>query len=241
MADSPIQPSFIPHEAVAAAAPKRQVGGGLSELILLIAIIILIVSAALAAGVFLYQQYLQASNQNKLAQLQSAQSAFNPSLVEQITTLNDRMTAAQTLLSQHLAPSLFFGMLASTTVQDISFSSLNYDATNPQQITLTMSGVAGSVNSIALQAQVFSQGNIITDPIFSDINAQSDGVHFDFTALINPASITYGDYVNGSSPSAAAVQPVQQQTQQVQQAAPAPASPFQGTSAPASSTPPTTQ
>ena len=164
--DSPTQPTFIPHEAVVSTSVKRG-GGGLAELLFLIALVLLIISAALAAGVFLYTQYLQNSNASKLSQLNSAEAAFDPSLVQQLTRLNSRMTAAQTLLAAHLAPSQLFAMLDQSTVQDIEFTSLTFDATDPQQITLTMTGVAGSVNSIALQAQVFSQSGIITNPIFS--------------------------------------------------------------------------
>lgn len=234
MMDTPTQPTFIPHEAVTPATVRRG-GGGLSELMLLLSIIILIVSGALGAGVFLYTQYLQTSNQSKLSQLQSAQASFDPSLIEQLTRLNGRMNAAQTLLSAHLAPSQFFTVLQQSTVQDISFSTLNYDATDPQHITLSMAGVAGSVNSIALQAQVFSQSGVITSPIFSDIDAQPDGVHFNFSALINPSVITYETLISGAQSGAQTQQQAQPQTQTA-----APNSPFvNGSSTPA--TPPQQQ
>ena len=170
--DSPTQPTFLPHEAVASSAVRRSSGGGLAELFLLVSVLLFVVSGALAVGVFLYTQYLGSSNASKLSQLNAAEASFDPSLIEQLTRLDTRMTAAQALLSAHLAPSELFSMLQSSTVQDISFSSLTLDATNPQQITLTMEGVAGSVNSIALQAQVFSQSGIIQNPIFSDIDAE---------------------------------------------------------------------
>ena len=144
------------------------------------------------------------------------------------------MTAAELLLQAHLAPSDVFSMLQQSTVQDISFSTLTFDATNPQQITLTMQGIAGSVNSIALQAQVFSQSGIIQSPIFSNIDAEQDGVHFDFTALVNPSAITYEGFVSGASasPSSGSAASQAQTTAQTQTPA-QPASPFTGTSTPA--------
>ncbi|HTR18697.1 MAG TPA: hypothetical protein VMH91_01805 [Candidatus Paceibacterota bacterium] len=222
--DSPTQPTFIPHEAVTASA--RRGGGGLSDLALLISITLIIISGALAAGVFLYSQYLQTSNANKLDQLNRAEASFNPSLIQQLTRLDERMNAAQTLLSTHLAPTQFFAMLEQSTVQDISFTSLSYDATNPTGITLTMSGVAGSVNSIALQAQVFSQSGIITSPIFSNIDAEPGGVHFNFSALIDPSSINYEKLITGAEGAA------QPQTQAPQTPA-QPTSPFTSSSTPA--------
>ena len=226
--DTPTQPTFIPHEAVSSTPARRQ-GGGLSELIFLLAIILFIISAALGAGVFLYTQYLQSSNQSKLNQLSSAQAAFNPTLIQQLTRLDSRMSSAQSLLTSHLAPSQLFAMLNQSTVQDISFSSLTYNAADPQQITLTMTGIAGSVNSIALQAQVFSQSGIISNPIFSNIDAQQDGVHFNFTALVNPSALSYESYVTGSSGAAQ-----QTQTQQTQAPA-APSSPFESSTTPTTS------
>jgi hypothetical protein len=223
--DSPTQPTFIPHEAVTSAAARRG-GGGLTELFLLVGILLFVISCALGIGVFLYTQYLQNSNTSKLSQLNTAEASFDPSLIQQLTRLDTRMTAAQSLLSTHLAPSDIFAMLQSSTVQDISFSSLQLDATNPQHITLTMAGVAGSVNSIALQAQVFSQSGIIQSPIFSNIDAQRGGVNFDFTGLINPSAISYEGFVSGSAGQSS--QQVQSQPQAPAQVAPA----FEGTSTP---------
>jgi hypothetical protein len=224
--DSPTQPNFLPHEAVVSTGTRRE-SGGLAELLLLIAILLFVVSAALAVGVFLYTQYLQTSNASKLNQLNSAESSFDPSLIQQLTRLDSRMNAAQQLLSAHLAPSDVFTMLQQSTVQDISFGTLTLDATNPQQITLTMQGVAGSVNSIALQAQVFSQSGIIQSPIFSNIDAEPDGVHFNFTALVNPTAISYESLVSGASQSSTSQTTTQTQT-------PAqPSTVFSGTSTPA--------
>ncbi|HEV3244873.1 MAG TPA: PilN domain-containing protein [Candidatus Paceibacterota bacterium] len=226
--DSSTQPTFLPHEAVTT-VPARRAGGGLSELLLLVSIILFIVSAALAGGVFLYDQYLQNSNASKLSQLQSAQAAFDPALVQQLTRLDSRMSSAESLLSAHLAPSQFFSMLDQSTVQDVSFTSLSYNATNPRQVTLTMTGVAGSVNAIALQAEVFSQSGVITNPIFSNIDAEQDGVHFNFTALVNPSALSYQSYVASQS-----AQPSSQtQTQPASQPAAA-GSLFESSSTPAS-------
>jgi hypothetical protein len=230
--DSPTQPSFIPHEAVVSSSARRS-GGGLAELGTLVSILVFIISAALGGGVFLYTQYLQSSNASKLQQLTTAESSFDPSLIQQITRLDTRMTAAEQLLSAHMAPSEISTMLEQSTVQDISFSSLELNATNPQQITLTMQGVAGSVNSIALQAQVFSQSGVIQSPIFSDIDAEADGVHFNFSALINPSVISYEGLVSGAGSAQSGT--TQTQTTAPTQAA-APNSPFVASSTQTSGT-----
>jgi hypothetical protein len=224
--DSPTQPTFIPHEAVTSGGIRRA-GGGLAELFILVAILLFVISAALGVGVFLYTQYLQSSNASKLSQLNAAEASFDPSLIQQLTRLDTRMSAAQSLLSAHLAPSDIFAMLQASTVQDISFSALQLDASDRQHIRLTMTGVAASVNSIALQAQVFSQSGLIQSPIFSNIGAEPNGVNFNFSGLVNPTSISYESFVSGAN---AAQLPAQQtQTPAAAQVAPA----FEGTSTPA--------
>jgi hypothetical protein len=234
MADTSTPGTFIPHDTAITAAAPRARGGGLNDLFLLMGIVLLVASGALAVGVFLYAQFMQSQSTSKLEQLQRAEAAFQPSLIDQITRLDDRMHAASTVLGAHLAPTAFFQALDQATLQTISFSSLHLEATDQQHITLTMQGVAQSVNSIALQAELFSKNGVITDPIFSNIARQQDGVHFDFSAIINPTSLNYETVLNAASAP-------QQQTQNApapQSSAPASVTPFgslpaQGTTAPA--------
>jgi hypothetical protein len=196
--DTPSQSSFIPQDAAALSSTQRvRPQGGLADLLLLMSIVLFVASIALGGAVFLYQQYLQTSAQSKLQQLQRAKEAFEPSLIHTLTRLDDRMHAADQLLSQHLAPTAFFDILQQATLSTISFSSLQLDATDPQRMSIKMSGVAQSVNSIALQADLFSKNGSITNPIFSAINRQSDGVHFNLTALLNPAALNYVRIING--------------------------------------------
>jgi hypothetical protein len=192
------QPSFIPHDAKQV---QGRGSGGLAELLMLIGIVLLVASAALAGGVFLYQQYLTSSNAGKLDQLQRAEAAFEPSLVQQLQRLDDRMTAAGSLLESHLAPLALFSMLEQTTISSIQFTSLKFDASDPQHISLRMSGVADSVNSVALQSDLFSKSGAIQSPIFSNIDRQQDGVHFDFSSFVNAASLNYAQLLSGQSSS----------------------------------------
>jgi hypothetical protein len=193
MAETPTPGNFIPHDT-AVVAPRPR-GSGLNDLLLLVGIVLFVASAALAIGVFLYVQFLQQQNSSKLAQLQRAEAAFEPSLIAQITRLDDRMHAAQKILSAHLAPTAFFQALDQATLQTVSFQSLDLESPDPQHITLRMQGVAQSVNSIALQAEVFSKSGVIVSPIFSNIARQADGVHFDFSAAVNPTALNYTSLV----------------------------------------------
>lgn len=174
-------------------------GGGF-DLFILIGIVIFVASATLAAGVFLYSQYLSTSAASKLEQLERAKQAFEPSLVQDLTRLDSRMRAANTILEEHVAPTTLFHLLEQLTLQTVAFSSLDFSS-NADGLTLVMKGLAESVNSIALQADLLAKSGVISNPIFSNINRQINGVNFDFTAEVNAAALNYAGLVNaGASP-----------------------------------------
>lgn len=216
-----IQSSFIPKEAGKQITTSRTTSGGagLPELFVLASVILFVASGALAGGVFLYQQFLNSQMTSKSAQLKRAEAAFEPSLIQQLMRLDQRMHSAGVLLGAHLAPSIFFGSLDQATLTTVSFSALQLDVSNPAQISIKMTGVARSVNSVALQASLFSKNSVITEPIFSNIDHQQDGVHFALQALVNASAINYVQMINGANPSPA---------EPAMQAPTGPASPFTG-------------
>ena len=186
-----IKSSFIPRDAAAPTAVRTVRGPGFSDLLILIAIVLLVASVALAIGVFLYVQFLQTSSKSKLDQLERAKEAFEPSLIQELTRLDDRMRAADQVLSAHLAPSVFFHLLEGLTLQTVAFSDLDFQAIDPQNMRVKMRGVAQSVNSIALQAAYLSKSGAVTSPIFSNIDREPTGVNFDLSAIINPTGLYY--------------------------------------------------
>jgi hypothetical protein len=137
-----------------------------------------------------------------LQQLQRAKDAFEPSLIQELTRLDDRMHAADQILSAHLAPIALFDALQQSTLSTVAFGTLDFLAVDPQRMTISTTGVARGVNSIALQADLFSKNGVITNPIFSDISRQPDGVHFTLGAVVNPAAINYARLLTGGTPSA---------------------------------------
>ena len=105
------------------------------------------------------------------------------------------MHAADRILEAHIAPTAFFLALEQATLQTVSFRSLDFQAPDAQHMTIKMAGIAQSVNSIALQADLFSKNGVIARPIFSNIARQLDGVHFNLSAVVNPTSIRYAALV----------------------------------------------
>lgn len=216
--DTPTQSSFIPQDAASLSSTSRvRSQGGIADLILLMTIVMFVASLALGGSVFLYDEYLKTTAQSKVEQLQRAKDAFEPSLIHTLTRLDDRMHVADELLVAHIAPTAFFTILSQATLSTVEFRTLDLDAVDPQRVQIRMSGVAQSVNSIALQADLFSKNGTITNPIFSDINRQQDGVHFNLTALVNPQSVNYVRLVNGlNREQTPETNPVQGQQQQAE-------------------------
>jgi hypothetical protein len=188
--------TFIPRDTLQDARPAPR--GGLNDLVLLLAVVFLVASGALAVGVFLYGQFLNSEAASKVTQLQRAEAAFEPSLIQQLTRLDDRMHAADTILHTHIAPTIVFQSLSAATLQTVSYLNLTFDQSDSQHLIVKMQGIAQSVNSIALQADLFSKNGVITSPIFSGIARQSDGVHFDLLASINPAAINYASAISAT-------------------------------------------
>lgn len=176
-------------------------------MLMLLSLILFFASATLAAGVFLYSQYVTTSSASKLEQLERAKAAFEPSLIAELTRLDDRMRAADEVLAVHIAPSALFRVLEQLTLQTVAFSTLDFAAQNSTDMTLAMQGLAQSVNSIALEADLLSKSGIISNPIFSNINRTGDGVRFDFTSTINPAGLRYRSVLQNQQPQQETVQP----------------------------------
>jgi len=190
------QPSFIPHDAGEPVRPRRS-GGGIGDLLLMLAILAFAASAALAVGVFLYQQYLTTASNNNLAKLNEAEKSFQPALIEELQRLDRRMRSAEEILATHLAPSAFFIILNTVTAKTVSYSSLSIAVSDT--IKLEMDGIARSVNSVAFQADILAKEGAYQDPIFSNLSRQQDGVHFHLSTLINPDSINFEALTDGAA------------------------------------------
>lgn len=190
--ESNIRSSFIPQSPlVAPVAGPRRGGTGGADLALLIALVLFVASVVLAVGVFLYVQYVKTAAESKLSQLQRAKEAFEPALIAELTRLDDRMKAADEVLALHTTPSDIFHLLQQLTLQTVAFSNFTFRAQNERDVTVTMQGVAQSVNSIALQADLLAKSGLIVNPIFSNINRTVEGVRFDFTSSVNQEKLRY--------------------------------------------------
>src|SRR3989344_2673792 len=187
--ESNIKSSFIPRDTIRDARVGRRRSSSTSDLVVLFSIVLLVASVALGVSVFLYVKFLESSLSSKQEQLGRAQASFEPALIAELNRLDDRMRTAEDLLAVHLAPSILMKTLEELTLETIAFSTMQYSAQEKAGIALEFSGVARSVNSIALQSELFGKHGAIVSPIFSNINRGPDGVSFDLTANVNPTNL----------------------------------------------------
>jgi hypothetical protein len=199
--ESPINSSFIPTKIVLGERPKEEYGSDVFDVIVLLGVIMLVVAGTLAAGVFLYQQFLNKDLLDKKGQLEKAKTAFQPGLVKDLTKLDERIAVAEGILSGHIAPSVFFDVLQQTTLKSIQYNSMEYKFTPPDKLSIEMKGRAASMNSIAYQAKVLGGHPAVKNPIFAVGQISRDGVLFTVNMDLNPDAVNFESLVAASEAS----------------------------------------
>lgn len=158
------------------------------------------VSVAIAGAAFLYNQLVENNIAKGNNQLELNENAFDPTTIQELTRLNDRITAAQTLLRQHIAFSNFFGALQRSTLRNVVFRNFSYVYGGGDKIAISMQGVAAkgpssSYETVALQAKAFtdpSLRNVFRSPLLSEVSQDAEGnAAFIFSASVDPILISF--------------------------------------------------
>jgi hypothetical protein len=194
--------SFIPKESLMNDRAPRP--GRKSPLVFLniIAGAILILAVVATGGVFLFKTYTEQSIATKRQSLDRQRAAFEPATIEELLRLDKRIIASQGLLKSHTSLTLLFEDLEARTGENVRFKNFKYATAGQGTFTVVMNGTAKSFNAVALQSESFGDSNIIKDPIFTNLNLDQGGeVVFDFSAIIDPARISYATLVAGAAAS----------------------------------------
>lgn len=197
--ESPINSSFIPTKISLGERPREEYGSDAFDVIVLLGVIALVVAGTMAAGVFLYKQFLSNDLTEKKEQLNKAKKAFQPDLVRDLTRLDERISIAEGILQSHIAPSAFFDVLGQITLKTIEYKNLDYEFNGPDSMHILMNGRAASVNGIAYQARVMSTHPAIKNPIFSIGNIGKDGVEFTVELDINPDAVNFSSLISAAA------------------------------------------
>lgn len=194
--ETKFQTSFIPKQPV---TETRSRGSG-ANFFFLISFIIFMVSVAIAGAAFLYHQLVDNNIAKGNAQLELNENAFDQTTIQELTRLNDRITAAQSLLKQHIAFSNFFGALERATLENVVFRNFSYAYGGSDKVGISMQGLAGrgpvsSYETVALQAKAFTDPalrNVFRSPLLTDVALDTEGnASFTFTSTIDPLLISF--------------------------------------------------
>ena len=192
--ESKISTSFIPKKTLNT-APRRDRGSSIG-VVFLITLIIFIGIVALAVSAFLYQQFLVQDISRKKSSLERARAAFDPNLIQELSRLDDRIEASNSILDNHQTVSSLFDLLESITLKSISFDNFSYKTDETGRVSIVMDGKASSFGSVALQSDEFSDNKFIEEPIFSNLNLDNKGnVVFNFVAFVNPQLVLYKNFI----------------------------------------------
>lgn len=189
MALSPSIPtSFVPKQPEA--TPSRRSLGSGSNLLLIVGSSIFIMVLVIAAAEFLYVQFLKNVENAKASQILAAQNNVSEDTVNNYIRLDERLTAGEMLLNQHVALTQFFNLLESITVQTVHFDGVSIVVADDRSAQITMTGEAKDFNALANQSTIFANQKLIKNAIFSDIGINKDNsVSFSLTADLDPALV----------------------------------------------------
>ena len=190
-----VQPSFIPKKPLSqlgSKAPRQNI-----SLFSIIATVVFVTVIIIAGAVFGFKSYEENLLTKKKAELEATLASFQPSLIQELTRLDNRLIAATNLLNQHLSITDVFTAIGNATLKNVRFSSFSFSYAPGLQPGLIMDGVAQNFTAIALQAQEFNKPDnlkYIKNPIISNLNLNKDGtVNFSFVATVDPKFLTYSE------------------------------------------------
>ena len=198
--DPQVQTSFIPKKSLDISASRS---GGSIGLLFLIGLFIFIASLVAAAGSFAYTKYLNNAIASKSASLALAEGAYDPGAIQDLLRMDNRLNQSKTLLSSHVAVSGIFALLATQTLEQVSFSNFDYSLDPDGTAKITMQGTADSFSTVALQSDQLSGNKLLKNVVFSGITVDTTGtVGFSVSADIDPSVISYSNSLGASTPAA---------------------------------------
>lgn len=169
-----------------------------------ITFLIFFVAVLVSIGMFVYTKIIEASIDDKIAQIERVQAAFDPAVMKELIRVDTRMTHANQLVQNHVVPSQFLALLEQTTLRNLRFRSLSF-TTDPTTGTpaasqllaapsIQLQGQAPDFKQIALQADQFGANPDIRNPVVSGLNIDTENLAtFGVSMNIDPRIISYTD------------------------------------------------
>ncbi len=197
--ESKIQSSFIPKKPITSGKVHSQ-HGIQAGIFFFLSLFLLLAVVTISGGLFFYKGFLEQSISRKNKELQTARASFAPAQLNELKRLNLRIDTAQDLLNKHNAPTLLFDLLEGVTLKTVQFKDLKYSVLPDGRSSISMTGIARSFASVALQSDMFNKEKSIEEPIFSNLDVSQEGdALFEVSAFVGTDSISYRKYIEKST------------------------------------------
>lgn len=139
----------------------------------LLSTIILVVTIATTAGLFLYKNQLEKKILSAQTTLNSASDSTSEKKIHEIEVYDRKLTAAQSLLNNHIATTRLFNALEDSAKQTVRYTTLEYKYDPGFDAELTLGGDTREFESVALQKMQFLKDNVFSDYVVRDITSGS--------------------------------------------------------------------
>ena len=187
------QTSFVPRQQPGnpvVKAPRRE--RRRLNILSFFAIVIFFGSLILSVGVFILKQATAESLTAKQKELSDKRSLFKRDDIESVQLLDARIRAADYLLESHVSPSKLLAVLETNTQEEIQYINFAFERRPSGNVGVSMEGVAPRFNTVARQAQRFSDEKLFRRVIFANLNKPSSShVSFSVDVDITRDAIAY--------------------------------------------------
>lgn len=183
--------------------PKKSIPGGEKDekkktlaLLPLIATVLFVFSLVLAGGVFLMKRLQVNDLERKKVAVEESREAFEPAIIERLTTFNRKMNIASELLNSHTTVTPFFELLESLTLRDVQFTLLSFDRLG-EETAVKLEGIATDYATLALQSDKLGKNQYIKNPIFSNFTVdEDDNVQFSVELTLDESYLLYSEHID---------------------------------------------
>ncbi|MFA6524280.1 MAG: hypothetical protein WC264_02825 [Candidatus Paceibacterota bacterium] len=185
------QTSFIPKKPM---IEERVTSARPVGLLTVVSIFIFFTVVIASGGLYFYKGVLEKNIVKMNSDLTLAKNRFEPAKITQLQVLDKRLSAADSILSKHIAVSPIFKALQDTTMKNVRYTKFSYEFSTDKvsNVIVKMSGQAVGYRSIALQSDIFAKNKYFIDPVFSNLSLDDKGnVLFDLEFSVDPSFVDY--------------------------------------------------
>lgn len=185
--------SFIPKKSSTIQRPTSSARIGL---FFLIAVIAFVLALASTIGVFLYGGITKRNIESKAASLERAGEAFEISLIEELSRLDNRIESSKQILGDHTVMTTLFNALGDSTLKSVKFDTFDLSSNEKGEVKMILSGVARDYASVVLQSEVLAESKFFRNIVFSNLGLDINGdVTFDIETTVDDSLISFEDNI----------------------------------------------